>query len=247
MRTALAISPHLDDAAFSAGATLARLARRGWRVIVATVFTRTVPDPQGFALACQTGKGLPPEADYMAIRRAEDEAACAALGATAYHLPFAEAPHRGYEDAPSLFAEVRADDLASEEIGPALSTLIAELAPTLLLGPRGIGAHVDHVVVRKALDALPRPRTLLWTDWPYAGRTDALDPFGPHDAAARRLAVPVQDQDAKLAACAAYSTQLGFQFGGAAGMAASVRLVATERFVVSPELSGCRLTLPWTR
>ena len=110
MRTALAISPHLDDAAFSAGGTLARLARRGWRVVIATVFTRSVPNPQGFALACQLDKGLPPDADYMAIRRAEDEAACAALGAEARHLPLAEAPHRGYGSASALFAGVRPDD-----------------------------------------------------------------------------------------------------------------------------------------
>ena len=68
-RTALALSPHLDDAAFSAGGTLHALARAGWRVVVATVFTRSVPDPQGFALACQLDKGLDASVDYMALRR----------------------------------------------------------------------------------------------------------------------------------------------------------------------------------
>ena len=231
-RTALAISPHLDDAAFSAGATLARLARRGWRVVVATVFTRTVPDPRGFALACQTDKGLPPEADYMAIRRAEDAAACAALGAEACHLPFAEAPHRGYGDAPALFSGVRADDAAADAVAAALSGLVARHAPALLLAPRAVGAHVDHVVVREALGALRRPRTLLWTDWPYAGRADAPDPYREDDAGARRLDVPVHDLPAKLAACAAYGTQLGFQFGGEPEMRASVGAVSAERFVV---------------
>ena len=233
-RTALAISPHLDDAAFSAGGTLALLARRGWRVVVATVFTRTVPAPQGFALACQLDKGLPPEADYMAIRRAEDEAACAALGAEARHLPFAEAPHRGYDNAAALFSGVRTDDRAAEEIRPALDALLAELGPALLFGPRGIGAHVDHVVVRKALEALPRPRTLLWTDSPYAGRTGAPDPYAAADAEARGFDVPVRAMAAKLAACAAYGTQLGFQFGGEAGLRRSVGAVAEERFVFRP-------------
>ena len=95
-RTVLAVSPHLDDAAFSAGGTLARLAARGWQVVMATVFTASVPNPRGFALACQTDKGLAPEIDYMALRRNEDRAAAGALGIEEpVHLPFREAPHRG--------------------------------------------------------------------------------------------------------------------------------------------------------
>ena len=72
MTTLLALSPHLDDAVFSAGATLFRAARRGWRVVVATIFTGNVAQPTGFALACQLDKGLAADVDYMALRRAED-------------------------------------------------------------------------------------------------------------------------------------------------------------------------------
>ncbi len=72
----------------------------GWRVVVATLFTRSVPDPQGFALACQLDKGLDATVDYMALRRAEDVAACRALGlGDPIHIPLPEAPHRGYHSA----------------------------------------------------------------------------------------------------------------------------------------------------
>ena len=54
----LAVSPHLDDAAFSVGGTLAALAAAGHQVTVVTCFTASVPDPDGFALACQLDKGL---------------------------------------------------------------------------------------------------------------------------------------------------------------------------------------------
>ena len=74
MPLALALSPHLDDAAFSCGGTLAALAAEGWDVVVATLFAASVEAPTGFALACQTDKGLPADADYMAIRRAEETA-----------------------------------------------------------------------------------------------------------------------------------------------------------------------------
>ncbi len=71
---ALFLSPHLDDVAFSCGGTLVGLAAGGWETHLATAFTASVPDPQGFALACQLDKGLGPEVDYMALRRAEDHA-----------------------------------------------------------------------------------------------------------------------------------------------------------------------------
>ncbi|RZM10665.1 MAG: PIG-L family deacetylase, partial [Sphingomonas sp.] len=60
----LAISPHLDDAAFSAGGLLASCVDQGWAVTVATCFTGNVAHPTGFALACQLDKGLTADIDY---------------------------------------------------------------------------------------------------------------------------------------------------------------------------------------
>ena len=231
MRTALALSPHLDDAAFSAGGTLAALAEAGWRVVVATVFTRSVPRPHGFALACQTDKGLPPEADYMAIRRAEDDAACAALGAAPRHLPFAEAPHRGYDGPAALFAGLHRGDAIVETLRPALCDLVRAVAPDRLYLPRCVGAHVDHLAVRRAAEGIEAPERWYWTDWPYAGRAEAPDPFASEDAARRAEDVAIEPERAKLAACAAYATQLGYQFGGAEAMRAQIGAVRTERFL----------------
>src|SRR5215212_4481765 len=84
---AVAVSPHLDDAVFSAGGTLAALAAAGWRVRVVTCFTASVADPSPFALSTQLDKGLPADVDYMALRRAEDTAALTHLGVEAVHLP----------------------------------------------------------------------------------------------------------------------------------------------------------------
>jgi len=217
---ALALSPHLDDAAFSCGGTLALLAARGWRVVVATAFTASVPHPTGFALECQRDKGLPDEADYMALRRAEDLAACAALGAEAIHLPFAEAPHRGYADARALFGALREDDGVVPGLAAALRALPAS---ALWLLPQAIGGHVDHLRLREAA-ALARPPgmpVLHWEDWPYAAR--------PHSHPARPVALDhlpalavAGDAAARRLACLAYATQLGFQFGGAGGLEAAL-------------------------
>ncbi|WP_458096382.1 PIG-L deacetylase family protein [Roseomonas sp. WA12] len=231
MPVALALSPHLDDAAFSAGGMLARLAAESWDVVVATLFTATVPDPKGFALACQTDKGLPPEADYMAIRRAEDIAACAALGARAVHLPLREAPHRGYHNAPALFGAPRSDDMAHLDAHDAIAPLLREFEPALLLAPQAIGGHVDHVLTVRAVQMLdPRVPILWWQDFPYTNRADT--PRRPFEAMFTRLpeiSLPT-DPGAKHAACASYATQLGYQFGGAEGLARALAETGGQEF-----------------
>ena len=206
----LALSPHLDDAVFSCGATLARLAERGARVTLVTAFTRSVPDPRGFALACQTDKGLHPDADYMALRRAEDRTAANVLGvAEVIHLDLPEAPHRGYNSPAELFGSPREDDRIDRAVG---ARLVQLGQPELVLVPRGLGSHVDHL---RLIDAIPERwtrLTVLYRDTPYALRSGATA-----DAADRSAPIAAQ-LDRKLDACAAYTTQLGFQFGGETAM-----------------------------
>jgi LmbE family N-acetylglucosaminyl deacetylase len=220
----VAISPHLDDAAFSVGGLLAARARAGERVTIVTCFTGNVAAPTGFALACQLDKGLGPEVDYMALRRGEDHAACAVIGAQAIHLPLLEAPHRGYGSASELFAARRGDDTVLAPLAETLADLVADLAPDMLLGPLAIGNHVDHWLVRDALAMTEQP-VLLWEDWPYLARSS--DRMTADPALVHRLSDA--DRGARTAMCAAYKSQLGFQFGSAEAMAAAVRLVQTER------------------
>ena len=220
----VAISPHLDDAAFSVGGLLAARARAGDRVTVVTCLTGNVAQPTGFALACQLDKGLAPEIDYMALRRAEDVAACAVIGAEAIHLPLLEAPHRGYASAPELFAARRDDDMMLAPLTAALAGQIAALEPDLLLGPLAIGDHVDHWLVRDALTAIDRS-VLLWEDWPYLNRARSRPGGNPvlrHDLRA-------EDRDARVMMCAAYTSQLTFQFGSLAAMKTAIDAVSEER------------------
>jgi len=221
MPLALAVSPHLDDAAFSCGGTLAALSAEGWDVVVATLFTASVERPAGFALACQTDKGLPPEADYMAIRRAEDAEACRRLEARPAWLPFREAPHRGYGSAAALFGPLRSDDAAHLDLAQALEPLLAERRPDLLLAPQAIGGHVDHVQAVRALHLLrPAAPVLWWQDFPYLSKRDT-HPARPFETA--MAALPEESRPIRVAAkrhaCAAYATQLGFQFGCPEGLA----------------------------
>ncbi|WP_410813848.1 PIG-L deacetylase family protein [Micromonospora sp. 067-2] len=219
----MAVSPHLDDAVFSVGGTLAELVDAGWRVQVVTCFTATVAEPSPFALSTQLDKGLPAEVDYMALRRAEDRAACAVLAAEPVHLPFPEAPHRGYRSAPELFAGVRADDRIGAALRDALRLSVA--AADLVLAPQALGGHADHRIVAEAVADLT-DAALWWRDVPYVRRAPRESPWrvvprGPD------LALPIGDQlDRKIRAVRCYTTQLGFQFGGAAEVAPVLRDLA---------------------
>ena len=207
----LAVSPHLDDAAFSAGGVLAVLAEAGHAVTVVTCFTASVPDPRGFALACQTDKGLGADVDYLAVRRAEDAAAMRVLGVGFRHLPLPEAPHRGYESAPALFAGVIPDDTVWREVGSALSDVLDDVEPDLVLAPQGLGGHVDHLHVVRAVAGLDRP-TAWWRDAPYVLRQPDAAPARDLPQSLTEVRLP-SDATKRADACACYATQLGYQFG----------------------------------
>ena len=226
MPTALFISPHLDDVAFSCGGTLARLSDEGWRTVLVTTFTKSVPDPTGFALACQLDKGLAPDVDYMALRREEDEKFAARAGVDeVHHLDYPEAPHRGYESAPALFSGVREGDEIWKDLSGELASLSRRYRPEVTLVPQALGNHADHLqVIRAVLDQDWATDSILWyRDTPYAIRNPEArpSPLLPPDLAE----FPVDTSrylDTKLTATAAYATQLGFQFGDENGMRTSL-------------------------
>lgn len=232
----LFISPHLDDAVFSAGGLIASLPSGS--ATVATCFTATMPEPTGFALACQTDKGFGAEVDYMALRRAEDTAACAILGAEAIHLDLPEAPHRGYDSAEALFSEPHPGDRVVAELVDRFRKTIADVAPATICYPVGVGDHVDHRQVTAAVAEIrhdhPGVRWVRWYDQPYTARHRRAYPELAFARRVRGLAEvgddvcaitfdPAERQpDGPLArkarAAATYVSQCGYQFGEALGL-----------------------------
>ncbi len=225
MQTALFISPHLDDAVFSAGGLAGLLADRGWRTVLATVFTRSVVPAQGFALACQLDKGLAADIDYMALRRAEDWEAARLLGFTeTLWLDLLEAPHRGYTSPPALFGPLRGDDAIGPAVCDQLRRLQVAFAPELVLTPQGLGNHVDHQQVTSATIAcFPAERIAFYRDTPYAIRQANSQPLAIIPAAPVEIIDIAAALDRKIAAAQAYTSQIGFQFGGAGPLARALR------------------------
>ncbi len=151
---------------------------------MATLFTATVPDPAGFALACQLDKGLGPEVDYMALRRAEDRDAAAALGTVeARHLPLREAPHRGYASAPDLFAGRGPTTTCVGARGDRRRPARPRDAD-LVLAPQAVGGHVDHVQLVTVLRQAPLERCCGGATSPtrcaIVGRRSRSAPVSPH-------------------------------------------------------------------
>ncbi|CAH1000436.1 hypothetical protein LEM8419_01589 [Neolewinella maritima] len=227
----LVLSPHLDDAVFSCGGLLATLASE--RVLVVTCFTRSMADPQGFALACQLDKGLSAEVDYMALRRAEDVQALELLGVHHHHLDLPEAPHRGYHSATELFGAIHADDTVGEELQQQLALVVHEYRPLTILYPLGAGNHVDHQQVVRVAENIRSQHEqvdfIQYYDQPYTHRHPLQHPDLQQAAAWRptqslppraavRFALDAPLLERKYAACRAYTTQVGYQFKDERGM-----------------------------
>jgi len=192
----LAVSAHLGDAMFSAGATLATLSAHGHSVTHVTAFAASVAE--------------------SGDRRVEDMQAAAALGLQRIvHLPFPEAERRGYDDPAG---PVRADDDAAADLRAALDAL-GEF--DLVLAPFALGDHVDARQVRRALgmpggrdDPEPEARfarggVALWRDAPQI--LLGGDPPTPGDDA---VVVSSDALGRKLAACACYATTIVPRLGG---------------------------------
>lgn len=140
------VSPHLDDAVFSAGGAIALEVRAGRRVAVATVFSRGGGDD--------------------ARRRDEDHAALAGLGATAIDLALVEAPARDPRLARGrLFLPLGPDSAALvEEVRAAVHAVAGDAE---VVAPLGVGRHVDHQIAHAAAAALAGPVSY-YEDLPYA-------------------------------------------------------------------------------
>lgn len=175
------LSPHYDDIALSAGATVAQLADFGLQPETVILFG-SEPDPGAlrspFAEAMHAGWGLSAEA-VVRSRQAEEAAAAAILGATTRILPFQDAIYRGhrYLSDHELFGHVSLEERSlPAEIAGALSLDNQPDAETRFYAPLAIGSHVDHQLAFHAATLLAAGGWNVWfyEDAPYVLKADAL-------------------------------------------------------------------------
>lgn len=219
----LAISPHLDDAVLSVGATLAQAAQDGGKVTVFTVFAGSAPPPYSPAAERFHARwGLSPTEDAPLRRRNEDIAALGHLGAEHRHGRFLDAIYRKSPDGQWLLRhdggstvrqQAPVNDDLDAEIKQDIESVIAECEPTLVLTCMAIGSHPDHRVTRDAtlLAAYERGIPLrLWQDLPYAiySQEAAELPGGVRLGAPEPNFVQDEARTRKFHAMKHYATQL---------------------------------------
>ena len=218
MKTLLVLSPHLDDAAFSVSPLLAVLGESD-RMVVATPFAGSVTEPRGFALACQLDKGLPPEIDYMALRREEDKEWARGIGVQIVHGDLKEAPHRSYHSASELFSGIHPDDPIEPDLTAWLRGVSDDHPPEMILLPLGIGGHVDHLWLRRTTEAIFSGKVPLgyYSDQPYCAKQSLMPGECGFPETEGLVAIKFKpdlgDLHRSLDATSAYVSQIPFQFG----------------------------------
>ncbi len=182
----------------------------------------------------------------MALRRAEDAAALALLGAGELHLDYLDAVYRTdasgqwiYTDLGTLFGEVHPAEPMTQDGAEGLADRLAGLIPfkdqAVLYAPLGVGHHVDHQITHTAARRLLGLgyRLAFYEDYPYAQQPGALPAAlvntGAADWHAEIISVDAADVAAKVAALRYYQTQMPILFGGAEAMPNRVWTFAATR------------------
>lgn len=241
--THLFVSPHLDDIALSCAGLAGRLARQGRRVIMATFCTADYEGPFPLSPAAQHEhwQWQLGEQPYR-HRRAEDRQAADLLGAEALHLGLLDAIYR-YDDAGQplytgkqfMGGQVHPRDW--EHFHPRVVDALRQALSVAgdaarVYCPLGIGGHVDHVVVRRAVEQVCHPaQVAYYEDYPYAGKdAGALKPYLEQAGSVWRptlVHLTEAEVETRIAAIACYRSQLFALFGelpgGAPAMPAHVR------------------------
>ena len=177
------ISPHLDDGVLSAGGLIHDQSRAGQHVEIWTLVCGFAPagelSPLAQVLHFQWGFTSADETVHK--RRQEDDFAAMHVGAWVLHFEgFPDCIYRRDSDGQPLypmdvFAEMQPAD--ADLPGKMTAALAKLLQPEdVVVCPLAIGGHVDHRIVRKAVEGLGRP-LLYFVDVPYVlNHPEELEP-----------------------------------------------------------------------
>jgi LmbE family N-acetylglucosaminyl deacetylase len=173
------ISPHLDDAVLSCGGVIVHQASCGDEVIVVTVCGGSPQESYPSAYIEQLHKRWGTDESAIQVRKEEDKRACALLGASTVHLEIPDAIYRTNDNGDHFYTS---DEEIFGEIHPSDVKLIDEMERMLevecenassIYAPIGIGNHVDHQLIRRAVDRSGMDHWL-YRDFPYAIRAGKI-------------------------------------------------------------------------
>jgi LmbE family N-acetylglucosaminyl deacetylase len=209
------ISPHLDDAILSAGGLIFERARAGDAVEIWTLACGFPPDGESSPLAqtLHTQWGFRSAEDAIRSRRAEDQRAAAIVDASVHHFDFLDCIYR--RDAAgdwlypqNTFIPLHRDD---ENLPALMTTALAERLQSddMVLCPLALGGHVDHVIVRRAVENLKHP-PLYYADFPYLLTDPALKAAGQMQP--QRQSITLKGLAAWQKSASSYASQIAMEF-----------------------------------
>jgi LmbE family N-acetylglucosaminyl deacetylase len=157
------------------------------------------------------------------------------LGAEAIHLTIPDCLYRTdpasgqhlYPTREALFGDVHPVEAAlTQIIARDIAGVLRGAQPHRLYVPLGLGNHVDHQLARRAAE-LAGDIFAYFEDYPYAAQESGFAAMALSRALIPEV-VPLMEADlaAKVAAIAAYTSQISTFWGGLAEMEAAVRQFA---------------------
>lgn len=168
------LSPHLDDAVFSAAGLILDLKKKKNDIFIVSVFTSFGERPISTdAQVSLLKSGCIRLSSFGKLRMREDDAAMRALGVPFIRLGFVDAGFRKTTDRSFIYPTFKQLFSGSQVAEPKLfknilQSLTGVLRPNdVIYAPLGIGNHPDHILVREATQTITR-NVLFWADLPYA-------------------------------------------------------------------------------
>lgn len=155
------LEPHSDDIALSISGTLYDLYRRGFEIIIYSIFSFTPPSKSPLNNILKFT-----ERDYESIRKIENDSAFRNyLNCKLINLNLKSSRYRGYH---IFYQNPKKNDSSIKIITSVLKEINIKYPNSQVFIPAGIGNHVDHVLVKNlALKIIKNP-ILLYEDYPYA-------------------------------------------------------------------------------
>lgn len=191
-RTCYFVSPHLDDAAFSAGGLISYLAKRT-KVIVVTLFTEAGTKNHSLSAVSyvnQCGYKKEEIQKFFIQRRKEDREVLESYGAKVVHMGYLDALWRG-DEKPNLLYKLlsiilkdfryiypthrfhiskgvihKKDRRNLKRAERDLKDLVRSNNGPVIFCPLGLGNHVDHIFTRQ-LCTSALENVIYWEDSPY--------------------------------------------------------------------------------
>ncbi|WP_350307064.1 PIG-L family deacetylase [Photorhabdus viridis] len=193
----LFLSPHLDDAALSAGGLIHKLVSENQKVVILTFFTEYDKDLTSYYLHSAHNDNIYSFIKLYSKRVNEDIAFCNKLSAIPIHGKILDCIYRTdqcgdliYKDSAMIYSgQVHKSDNASDMAQDLINKTLLNYQPDYIYAPLGIGRHVDHIIINNLVHNIKGSRKfkiLLYEDFPYVlGEYPIINPDSLENALLR--------------------------------------------------------------